>query len=166
MTRSKLTAALSAALLIAALSPVAEAGCWPFRCQSRRQVAACAAPVACAVPQRTYTAMTQVATTQRAYAATDVAGFAQWLNAFRSQHGRGPVAVDGNLCHEAAVNSSMGFGHAHMGSARRQNAAVGSIASAQAGWVASPAHLDALLDPSITAIGLGQSGSVITFSAR
>ena len=115
--------------------------------------------------QQTYTYAVQQTTTVTA-AAVDVHGFCAWLNGLRAQRGLSAVAVDGALCQDATVNSSHGFGHSFMGRARRQNAGVGALQTVQVMWTRSAAHAAALFDPTIRFIGLGQVGSVITFSAR
>jgi uncharacterized protein YkwD len=54
-----------------------------------------------------------------------------------------------------------------MGPARRQNAAWGSLTVESVGqmWMNSPGHRSALLDPTITWIGIAASGAYITFNA-
>lgn len=99
----------------------------------------------------------------------DAYGFTGWLNSIRAQYGLPGVAYDGNLESWAAANnaqqSARGMGHFVMGPARRQNSAIGTAASIGAQWLASPAHRAALLDPSITRIGLAGLGSYWTFNA-
>jgi uncharacterized protein YkwD len=53
-----------------------------------------------------------------------------------------------------------------MGPARRQNSAMGSIASIGAMWLNSPAHRAALLDPSVRWMGLAGSGAYWTLNLR
>ena len=85
----------------------------------------------------------------------------------RGEHRRRGPAISGESW--AAVNNShqnsRGLGHFVMGSARRQNSAMGNFASIGSMWLGSPAHASALLDPSITYIGLSGSGSYWTFNA-
>lgn len=89
------------------------------------------------------------------------------INQLRASRGLGPVSWDGGLASEATRNSQIGFGHAYMGGASRQNSAVsGSSSQAFGQWMNSPAHLSAMLDPSVTRVGLGQSGSVFTLNMR
>ena len=80
-----------------------------------------------------------------------------------------PVGYDPNLEAWAAANNGQqnarGMGHHVMGPARRQNSAMGNYASIGAMWMASPAHRAALLDPTITAIGLAGAGAYWTFNA-
>lgn len=102
---------------------------------------------------------------QPAYQSGDPYGFTAWLNGVRAQNGRGPVGHDPGLSSQAAVNNSYGFGHNYMGSARRQNAGMGAAATVWSMWMASPAHQAALLDPTITMIGIAASGSIWTFNA-
>ncbi len=101
--------------------------------------------------------------------ATDPYGFTAWLNQTRAAYGLGPVGYDPNLSAWAAVNNthqnSRGLGHYVMGNARRQNSAMGGYESIGAMWLASPAHRAALLDPSITAIGIAGLGAYWTFNA-
>jgi uncharacterized protein YkwD len=96
----------------------------------------------------------------------DAHGFCAWLNGQRARRGLRAVVVDAQLCNDAYTNSTYGFGHRFMGSARRQNAGVGALVTVETMWLASPGHAAALFDPTITRIGLGQVGSVITFSAN
>lgn len=99
----------------------------------------------------------------------DAYGFTAWLNSVRAQYGLPAVGYDPNLESWAAANnaqqSARGLGHFVMGPARRQNSAIGTAASIGAQWLASPAHRAALLDPSITRIGLAGLGSYWTFNA-
>jgi uncharacterized protein YkwD len=124
-----------------------------------------AAPAAVAQPGVTYAAP---ATT--ADYGGDPTGFINWLNGVRAQYGLGAVAYDPGLAGEAAVNSqiqnSRGIGHFSMGSARRQNSAMGSIGSIGAMWLNSPAHRAALLDPSVRWMGLAGVGAYWTLNLR
>ncbi len=102
----------------------------------------------------------------------DVNGFMSWLNSLRSQYGLSALAYDQNLSSWAAVNNQSqmvyGLGHHVMGTARRQNAAVGygDIGSVGAAWLASPGHAAALLDPTIHWFGLACAGGCWTFNAK
>jgi uncharacterized protein YkwD len=96
----------------------------------------------------------------------DLATFTQWLNIVRAQYGLSAVILDVNLSNWAATNNeyqrSRGIGHFVMGAARRQNAALGGWPGAS--WLASPAHAAALLDPTITIIGIAYDGYYWTFN--
>jgi len=107
----------------------------------------------------------QPAQAQPVYQSGDPYGFTAWLNGVRAQSGLGGVGHDPGLSAQAAVNNSYGFGHHYMGSARRQNAGMGAAATVWSMWMASPAHQAALLDPTITMIGIAASGSTWTFNA-
>ena len=100
----------------------------------------------------------------------DPYGFTNWLNGVRAQYGLGAVGCDGNLCAWAAVNNdhqnAYGMGHHVMGSARRQNSGMGASTTVFQMWMASPAHRAALLDPSISWIGIAASGAYWTFNAN
>jgi hypothetical protein len=126
-------------------------------------------PAPAAEPAKTETAAPAVAQTAPAAPACDPYGFTPWLNGVRAQYGLPAVGYDPNLESWAAVNNShqnsRGLGHFVMGSARRQNSAMGNFASIGSMWLGSPAHASALLDPTITYIGLSGSGSYWTFNA-
>lgn len=102
-------------------------------------------------------------------ASGDPYGFLAWLNGVRSQYGLRAVGYDANLTNWAAVNNGQqharGMGHHVMGSARRQNAGMGQASSVWQAWMISKGHRDALLDSSITTIGIAASGSYWTFNA-
>jgi uncharacterized protein YkwD len=122
-----------------------------------------AAPVAAATPTPTPApAAVQVP-------ATDPYGFTNWLNATRAQYGLPAVGYDPNLEGWAAVNNShqnsRGLGHFVMGPARRQNSAMGHYTAIGSMWMASPAHRAALLDPTISFIGIAGAGAYWTFNA-
>jgi len=109
---------------------------------------------------------------QAAPAATyygDPYGFLSWLNATRASYGLGPVNYDQNLSNWAAMNNDQqmarGLGHFVMGPARRQNSAAGG-GFPGAMWMASPAHSAALLDPTISWIGIAAAGAYWTFNAN
>src|SRR5271166_4358101 len=110
-------------------------------------------PASAAVPEATY---------------GDPYGFLYWLNSIRASYGLGPVNYDQNLSNWAAMNNSeqmaRGLGHFVMGSARRQNSAAGG-GFPGAMWMASPAHRAALLDPTISWIGIAAAGAYWTFNA-
>lgn len=100
--------------------------------------------------------------------ASDPYGFLSWLNSVRAQYGLGAVGLDSNLSNWAAMNNNAqlarGLGHFVMGPARRQNSAMGA-GFPGAMWMASPAHRAALLDPTITWIGIAAAGAYWTFNA-
>lgn len=126
--------------------------------------------------QPTYTQQTvvqqgyyQQTTQANYYGGGDAYGFLNWLNGVRAQYGLGPCSYDGNLeawaYQNSAAQSARGLGHFVMGPARRQNSAMGSPATIGSQWMNSPAHRAALLDPSITRIGLAGNGNYWTFNA-
>ena len=98
----------------------------------------------------------------------DPYGFLYWLNSTRASYGLGPVNYDPNLSNWAAMNNSeqmaRGLGHFVMGPARHQNSAAGG-GFPGAMWMASPAHRAALLDPTISWIGIAAAGAYWTFNA-
>lgn len=99
----------------------------------------------------------------------DPYGFTAWLNGVRAQYGLGAVGVDPNLSNWAAMNNgqqnAVGMGHHVMGPARRQNSGMGAAETVWQMWMASPAHQAALLDPSISMIGIAAGGAYWTFNA-
>ncbi len=120
-------------------------------------------------PAREIQAVQAVVAYQPAAPAGDPYGFTNWLNGVRAQYGLGAVGVDPNLSSWAAVNNgqqqSRGMGHHVMGPARRQNSGMGAMATVCQMWMASPAHQAALLDPSITWVGIAGAGAYWTFNA-
>jgi uncharacterized protein YkwD len=171
--RSKSLLTTAAASLMLVLPSHADAG------HRRARRAACqgtscrayAAPAAAPQPQPRYVhpmyyaPTAQAPAVQAAPAPASPGGFSAWVNGQRAAHGLPPIAEDGALSQQAAVNSSRGFGHSYMGSARRQNAGVGGPSQVWAAWMASPAHRDAILDPTITRFGIAVVGGVWTYSA-
>ena len=99
----------------------------------------------------------------------DPYGFLSWLNATRASYGLGAVSYDPNLSNWAAMNNDQqmarGLGHFVMGPARRQNSAAGG-GFPGAMWMGSPAHREALLDPTISWIGIAAAGAYWTFNAN
>jgi uncharacterized protein YkwD len=99
----------------------------------------------------------------------DPYGFLSWLNSMRASYGLGPVNYDQNLSNWAAMNNDQqmarGLGHFVMGPARHQNSAMGG-GFPGAMWLASPAHRAALLDPTISWIGIAAAGAYWTFNAN
>jgi uncharacterized protein YkwD len=113
----------------------------------------------------------EAAPAQAPAAATgDPYGFTAWLNSIRASYGLGAVGYDPNLASWAAMNNdqqaSRGLGHHVMGPARRQNSAMGGFPGVEAMWMASPAHRAALLDPTISWIGIASAGMWWTFNAN
>lgn len=102
--------------------------------------------------------------------AADPYGFLTWLNATRASYGLRPVAYDAVLTQWAQANNSQqtqrGLGHWVMGPARRQNAGMGEYVTVCNMWMASGGHRAALLDPTITRIGIAGLGVWWTFSAN
>ncbi len=102
-------------------------------------------------------------------AAGDPYGFVGWLNATRATYGLSAVGYDANLSNWAAMNNDQqaarGMGHFVMGPARRQNSAMGAFANIGSMWMNSPAHRAALLDPTISTIGIAGLGAYWTFNA-
>ncbi len=100
---------------------------------------------------------------------SDPYGFLSWLNSTRASYGLGAVSYDQNLSNWAAMNNDQqmarGLGHFVMGPARRQNSAMGS-GFPGAMWMGSPAHRAALLDPTISWIGIAAAGAYWTFNAN
>ena len=123
----------------------------------------------CYQVQQTY-AVQQTQPVQQQTTQHHGSGFVGWLNSVRAQHGLRAVGYDPDLEAWAAVNNqhqaSRGIGHFVMGSARRQNSAMGSYSVIGSMWLASPAHASALLDPSISYIGLAGDGQYWTYNAR
>ena len=101
--------------------------------------------------------------------AGDPYGFTAWLNGVRARSGLGAVGFDPSLSGWAAVNNGQqqarGMGHHVMGPARRQNSGMGDFSTVTQMWMASPAHQAALLDPSITWVGIAGLGAYWTFNA-
>jgi uncharacterized protein YkwD len=64
--------------------------------------------------------------------------------------------------------AARGLGHHVMGPARRQNSAMAGSDAASVGtmWMNSPGHRSALLDPTITAVGIAAAGAWWTFNAN
>lgn len=129
--------------------------------QQQRYVAPSARPVSYAAPAAA-----------PAPSAGDVSGsFIPWLNSLRAASGLGPVGYDAALVTWAMSNNGQqmarGLGHFVMGPARRQNAAMAqSAGQAYQMWWASAPHRAALLDPSITVVGVAVSGQWWTMNAR
>ncbi len=102
------------------------------------------------------------------YAVSDPYGFVPWLNSVRASYGLGAVGHDANLSNWANMNNSQqmahGLGHFVMGPARRQNSAMGAAFPGSM-WMGSPAHRAALLDPTISWIGIAAAGAYWTFNA-
>lgn len=129
-----------------------------------------AQPVATAAAQPVATAAAPAAAQPAAASTGDAYGFLNWLNATRASYGLAAVGYDANLESWASVNNShqnaRGMGHHVMGTARRQNSAMGAYANVPSMWMASPAHRAALLDPTIRWIGIAGMGAYWTFNAN
>jgi uncharacterized protein YkwD len=121
------------------------------------------------VAQSSGATVAQSTDTPVAQSSGDPYGFTGWLNSVRAGYGLSAVGYDPNLSSWAAENNNhqaaRGMGHYVMGSARRQNSAMGSFANIGSMWMNSPAHRAALLDPTITAIGIAGLGAYWTFNA-
>lgn len=149
--------ALAASFVLALAISESDAG---WRCRARRRPRCQPAPMAAQAapaPARAYTV---------APSASDPGSFLAWINAVRTRSGLRPVGWDQDMAADAAQNSARGFGHSFMGRARRQNAGIGQLGAVESAWLQSPAHASAILDPSITAVGLAGVGGVWTFAAR
>lgn len=95
----------------------------------------------------------------------DPYGFVAYLNGVRSRSGLGAVAWDDNLAWWATENSRVGFGH-FVRCGRRQNAGQGpDLWTVAAMWLGHGPHADAMLDPTITRVGLGCVGNCFTYNA-
>lgn len=125
-------------------------------------------------PQTSYT---QPIATQATYTPVpapasvgDPYGFLGWINQVRAQYGLPGLVYDTNLeawAHQNnAHQNARGIGHYVMGSARRQNSAMGPYSSVPSMWMQSPAHRAAILDPTITRVAIAGSGSYWTMNAN
>jgi uncharacterized protein YkwD len=171
MIRSKLAAlscsALAVLVLALAAAPPADAG-WPGR---HRRAACTASCTAAPAPVAYRAAPTPQAAQAASQAATqDPGSFVAWLNGIRARSGLGAVGLDPALSSWAAANNGQqqarGIGHHVMGAARRQNAGMGDFSTVIQKWMASPAHQAALLDPTITQVGIAGLGPYWTFNGR
>lgn len=113
-----------------------------------------------AVVQASYTQTTATTTTSG-----DPYGFLNWINAVRAQYRLGAVGWSDALAYDASVNSSRGFAHTYMGHARRQNVGWGAAGTVWSMWLGHGPHASALLDPSITAIGIAYTNGIWTYNA-
>ncbi|WP_165234617.1 CAP domain-containing protein [Aquisphaera insulae] len=147
-----------------ATAPQANQAPEPTQTANGAQVIPTSYAVPVAEPQPVQTV--QAAPAQTGY--DDPYGFLSWLNSTRASYGLAPVSLDQNLSNWAAQNNNAqlarGLGHFVMGPARRQNSAAGGVFPG-AMWMASPAHRAALLDPTITWIGIAAAGAYWTFNA-
>ena len=140
-------------------------GLWVIDAGSKRAPA----PAAPAAPAAQ--AQAQAAAAPAPAPSGDPYGFVHWLNATRASFGLPAVGVDPGLSAEAQQNNAQqaarGMGHHYMGSARRQNAAMGaSSGSVGPMWMGDGPHRAALLDPTIRWIGIAALGSYWTYNAR
>lgn len=122
-----------------------------------------------ATPTAPASTPTTAAVAQPTQGGADPYGFLGWLNSTRASYGLGAVGYDPNLTAWADQNNAQqaarGMGHHVMGPARRQNAAWMTSLPCDA-WMASPGHRAALLDPTITWIGIAAAGAYWTFNAN
>lgn len=95
----------------------------------------------------------------------DPYGFTAWLNGVRASYGLGAVKYDPNLSAWAARNSAGGFSH-NTRAGRRQNVGMGAFGTVCSMWLQSGAHRVALLDPSITQVGIAYVNGVWTFNGN
>lgn len=166
---------IAAMVLVATLTRQADAGKWRHRRARACRAPACYQPAPMASPQAYQGAAVQpapqpapVAPSPSSAPGGDPYGFTAWLNATRAAYGLPAVGYDPNLESWAAMNSaqqaSSGIGHFVMGPARRQNSAMGGFPGIESMWMASPAHRAALLDPTLTWVGIAQVGAYWTFN--
>jgi hypothetical protein len=125
---------------------------------------------ACQVPTTPYSQVPVASqpTPQAVAVATnndDPYGFVSWLNGVRARYGLGAVVHDPNLSAWAVQNSRAGFGHS-VRFGRRQNAGLGDLWTICPMWLDHPPHADALLDPTITHVGIGCAANVWTFEGN
>lgn len=170
--------ALIAAVVILSASS-AEAG-WPMRASRQCQGSSCstyAAPVQyvrVARPQAmTQAAMTQATVQTASYTAAtttadagDAYGFTAWINGVRARYGLRALVWSADAAAHAAINSARGFGHSYMGGTRRQNVGMGSLGQVEQGWLTSPGHFEAIVDPYVSEVGLAYVNGVWTMNAR
>ena len=115
---------------------------------------------------------TAVAVRQVSYQATtqpargDAYGFTSWINGVRARYGLHALAWSADAAAHAAINSARGFGHSYLGGTRRQNVGVGQLQTVEAMWLQSSAHLSAIVDPSVTEVGIAYVNGVWTMNAR
>lgn len=115
---------------------------------------------------------TTVAVQQVSYTATatvehgDAYGFTAWINGVRARYGLRALAWSADAAAHAAINSARGFGHSYLGGTRRQNVGVGQLQTVEAMWLQSSAHLSAIVDPSVTEVGIAYVNGVWTMNAR
>jgi uncharacterized protein YkwD len=100
---------------------------------------------------------------------SDPQTFLNWVNSYRASAGLRAVGYDQNLANWAYQNScqqaSRGIGHFVMGTARRQNSGMGALSTVCHMWTTSPAHRAALLDPTISFVGIAGAGMYWTYNA-
>ena len=176
--------ALLAVLGGSLLASSASAQCFA-RKRCRTQAATCA-PAAAAAPQTVQYAHAQTThyapatpgvqpqplytteATALSYSGDDPAAFLAQLNAFRAQHGRGPLQWDANLAGWGAANSnvaSAGRPHAVQCGAGQCWASSRSYVAALQQWMTSPPHRAVLLNAQHSVgVGLGAGGA--TANAR
>lgn len=167
--------ALIAVVILSAAATSAEAG-WPRRQACRGgscPTATYSYGYAYTYQQATYaTPQAQVAVQQVSYTATtmtaegDAYGFTAWINSVRARYGLRALAWSADAAAHAAINSARGFGHSYLGGTRRQNVGVGQLQTVEAMWLQSPGHLSAIVDPSVTEVGIAYVNGVWTMNAR
>lgn len=147
-------------------SPAVQPVTWGYVAQATAQAAPAMeyAPPTGQVRTVAYTTATAPAIQPQPQA--DPYGFTAWLNGVRAQYGLGAVGYDPNLAAWAAANSSRGYRHSVMGPARRQNVGMGAFGAVCSMWLSSGAHRVALLDPSITQVGIAYVNGVWTFNGN
>lgn len=96
----------------------------------------------------------------------DAYGFTAWINGVRARYGLRALAWSADAAAHAAINSARGFGHSYMGGTRRQNVGVGSLHVVETMWLSSPGHAAAILDPSVSEVGIANVNGVWTMNAR
>jgi len=99
-------------------------------------------------------------------ATLDPYGFIAWLNGVRAARGLAVVAYDPGLAASCHANNAhqhgRGLGH-HSRRGRRSNVGQGSMGSVCSAWLASPPHAAALLDPSVSRVGIASDGAYWTY---
>ena len=129
------------------------------------------APVyAYATTQQVPTAQPQATLATQPNASGDLRSeFLSHLNAGRAARGLSAVGYSAQAEQDCQVNNShqraRGIGHFHLGSHRRQNAAMGSYSGGTLyrAWEASPGHAAGLFDSSLRVVGLAYDGLWATF---
>lgn len=170
-----IAAVASAVVILSAAS--ADAG-WPRRYRTHVPSPGCSLAVnhqavytTVAVPQPKAMTSSETRPTQQVYYETqpaqgDAYGFTSWINGVRARYGLHALAWSADAAAHAAINSARGFGHSYLGGTRRQNVGVGQLQTVEAMWLQSSAHLSAIVDPSVTEVGIAYVNGVWTMNAR